>query len=227
MVCRQTPLDGSLSEFLDKRRGTIPYIAPEMLQFMPYNHAVDIYSFGVMFATLLYGKYVFDARDWQELHREHGYFFNKMNQKGDYKFTFNDITTNEEFRNIVRAMMDQIPNNRPDAITLFAHFKDWNMQWDSVRALLPPIDSASLPPIDSASLPPIDSASSPPIDSASLKPNYNPFRGVIDTAYVASCHPSESCSVSDNSNSDNSDSDMDNTSPNAHKKSHKYMPFPG
>eukprot|EP00931_Biecheleriopsis_adriatica_P039545 TRINITY_DN22614_c0_g1_i1.p1 TRINITY_DN22614_c0_g1~~TRINITY_DN22614_c0_g1_i1.p1 ORF type:complete len:366 (+),score=56.33 TRINITY_DN22614_c0_g1_i1:44-1141(+) len=50
-------------------RGSIPYLAPELLQ-KSYNYQVDLWSFGVLIYLILYKRYPYQAHTTNELYRE-------------------------------------------------------------------------------------------------------------------------------------------------------------
>lgn len=59
-------VDFGLSEFFDqkytfKRSGSLGYIAPEILKDKPYNQKIDMFSIGVIFYIMLFGKHPFDS----------------------------------------------------------------------------------------------------------------------------------------------------------------------
>lgn len=61
-----------------KKCGTPGYVAPEIFKTKNYDFKIDIFSLGVVFYILVYGKMPFEGKDQEEIL--------KANEKGDIDF---------------------------------------------------------------------------------------------------------------------------------------------
>ena len=69
-----------------KRCGTPGYIAPEIYKSKKYDQKVDVYSAGIIFYILVYGKHPFETNDQDQLI--------KMNEKSEINFNREYILNN-------------------------------------------------------------------------------------------------------------------------------------
>lgn len=61
-----------------KKCGTPGYVAPEIFKTKNYDLKVDVFSLGVVFFILVYGRMPFEGKDQEEIL--------KSNEKGDIDF---------------------------------------------------------------------------------------------------------------------------------------------
>lgn len=99
----------------NKKCGSPGYVAPEILRDEEYNYKIDIFSAGVIFYILIYGKHPFQARN-----------LNKILQKNVICKYKTSTSVSEIVSAIINLMMHPIPSIRPSANQLLEI--DWFSQ---------------------------------------------------------------------------------------------------
>eukprot|EP01083_Nonionella_stella_P081059 223089_1 len=90
-------MDTDLKFLLSRSRHPLP---TPLIKYVMYNIANGLcedHRLNIVHRDMKLDKYVFDAR-------EHACFFNQMDQTGNYHFTSDDITSDDEMRGIVQLM---------------------------------------------------------------------------------------------------------------------------
>ncbi len=90
--------------------GTLNYVAPEILQRVPYDHSVDIWSLGVIVFVLLQGYLPFDLTGQAHLDNYTLYL-----DPNDFKHVSN------EGKDFLKSMLAVNPKKRPSAKQLLEH----------------------------------------------------------------------------------------------------------
>jgi calcium/calmodulin-dependent protein kinase I len=90
--------------------GTLNYVAPEILQRVPYDHSVDIWSLGVIVFVLLQGYLPFDLTGQAHLDNYTLYL-----DPNDFKHVSN------EGKDFLKSMLALNPKKRPSAKQLLEH----------------------------------------------------------------------------------------------------------
>ncbi|CAD8184296.1 unnamed protein product [Paramecium octaurelia] len=106
--------------------GTPQFMAPECIRNKDSNEKSDIYSLGVLFYYIAFGKYPFDGKS--------DYLIFKQATEGELKFPDGWID-NEQFRSLIRKMMQKDPLDRPSLPEimqdqLWGENFDWNAPQD-------------------------------------------------------------------------------------------------
>lgn len=107
---------------LKAERGSIYYVAPEMIQ-KHYNHKVDIWAAGVIFYVLLTGKPPFHATRVNSHGQEvlDNAAIKELILRGQVDYSVGIFQkTGPMIVNILRAMLQSDPRNRPEANQLLA-----------------------------------------------------------------------------------------------------------
>jgi serine/threonine protein kinase len=106
----QSPAEKIKEGFLTTRCGTPSYVAPEVLIGAPYNHMVDIWSYGVMLYILLGGCFPFQALNHKLLYRKI--------RAGDFVFGPDHWKhVSVEAKSLITAFLTPDPNHRMEAST--------------------------------------------------------------------------------------------------------------
>jgi len=84
--------------------GTPYYMAPEIINFIPHNKSVDLYSCGIIFYLLLYNELPFNSDDRDEI-------FNQI--RNDEPIFNINIKINEHIINLIQRMIHKNPYERP------------------------------------------------------------------------------------------------------------------
>lgn len=116
--------------------GTPGYVAPEVLKRQPFHCAVDMWSLGVTFFTVLCGYAPFDAGDdtVQDIHLK--------SMKGHYSMeaeTWDKVS--KEAKALVKRLLTVDPKNRITATEVFTH--PWVQKFDGQLGYFPPLSSAA------------------------------------------------------------------------------------
>jgi hypothetical protein len=99
------------------RLGTPITMAPELLTSKggSYNSKADLWSIGVCFYQILFGKTPFDAKNYDDLKR-------KVKNLSGYKLRFpKDVTVSEECRNLLISLLQYDPKKRIEWKEFFNH----------------------------------------------------------------------------------------------------------
>lgn len=91
-----------LSEYEQTIRGTAEYIAPELLKKESHDHAVDLYSLGILLYRVIYGRFPFDAKDELEIYKA----------QIEIEFEFPATNISQKFINVVKKLLQKDPHNR-------------------------------------------------------------------------------------------------------------------
>lgn len=101
-------IDLGLAEFLpDKKehtiKGTVQYIAPELLKQEPHDHRVDLYSLGILLYEIIYNRLPFDAKDELNIY--------KAQVEQDFDFPIIQGISNDLI-DIVKKLLQKVPSER-------------------------------------------------------------------------------------------------------------------
>lgn len=91
-----------LSEYEQTIRGTAEYIAPELLKKESHDHAVDLYSLGILLYRVIYGRFPFDAKDEIDIYKA----------QIEIEFEFPATNISQKFVNVVKKLLQKDPHNR-------------------------------------------------------------------------------------------------------------------
>ncbi|EGR32213.1 protein kinase domain protein [Ichthyophthirius multifiliis] len=105
-----------------KKQGTAGFIAPEIFKTFQYNQKVDVFSLGVIFYILLYGKLPFDSNTVENII--------KLNEKCEINFDINKhiIKCSSSAMDLLKQMLEKDPLLRPNASVLLNHTWFVNMK---------------------------------------------------------------------------------------------------
>ncbi|HEY7751392.1 MAG TPA: serine/threonine-protein kinase, partial [Ignavibacteriaceae bacterium] len=84
-------------------KGTVFYIAPELLKNEEHDHRVDLYSLGMLLYSIIYGKFPFDTTDELKIY--------KAQIETDFEFP-KSPGFSENFVNVVKKLLEKNPANR-------------------------------------------------------------------------------------------------------------------
>jgi serine/threonine protein kinase/tetratricopeptide (TPR) repeat protein len=84
-------------------KGTVFYIAPELLKNEEHDHRVDLYSLGMLLYSIIYGKFPFDTTDELKIY--------KAQIETDFEFP-KSPGFSENFVNVVKKLLKKNPNDR-------------------------------------------------------------------------------------------------------------------
>ena len=100
-------------EFAKTCLGTALYMAPEVLNFKPYNNKADIWSLAVVFYEMIFGSFPFDAKTEKQL-------LNAINKR-NIDFNKNKVNISDECRDLISKMLQPDPKVRIDWVNLYEH----------------------------------------------------------------------------------------------------------
>lgn len=83
-------------------RGTAEYIAPELLKKEPHDHAVDLYSLGILIYRIIYGRFPFDAKSELDIYKAHI----------DGHFDFPPVQYSQQLIDVVKKLLEKDPEER-------------------------------------------------------------------------------------------------------------------
>ena len=100
--------------------GTPNYIAPEILESKGHSYEVDVWSFGVIVYTLVYGRPPFESKDVKDTYKK----------IKECTFSFPDhVNTSSQFKYLVSSILQKDPHKRPTVKELkgFDFFTEVNL----------------------------------------------------------------------------------------------------
>lgn len=84
--------------------GTPNYIAPEILQSKGHSYEADIWSFGVIVFTLIYGRPPFESKDVKDTYKK----------IKEVSYTFPDhVSASANLKHLVSSILQKDPHKRP------------------------------------------------------------------------------------------------------------------
>ncbi|EGR31402.1 protein kinase domain protein [Ichthyophthirius multifiliis] len=98
-----------------KKYGTAGFIAPEVFNHSQYNQKIDVFSLGIIFYILLYGKLPFDSNTLENII--------KLNEKCEIDFDTKShiIKCSSSAKDLLIRMLEKNPLLRPNASELINH----------------------------------------------------------------------------------------------------------
>ena len=100
------------TEFAKTILGSPLNMAPEILEAVPYTSKADIWSLGVCFYQLLFGRFPYVGSDLNDL------YWNI--KKGDLEFP-EEVSISSEAKDIIQRMLIADPENRISWFEIFSH----------------------------------------------------------------------------------------------------------
>ncbi len=91
-----------LSEDEYSVRGTTEYIAPELLKKEPHDHAVDLYSLGILIYRIIYDRFPFKANSELDKYKAHI----------DGNFEFPQVQYSQQLIDVVKKLLEKDPEER-------------------------------------------------------------------------------------------------------------------
>ncbi|KAM3138909.1 hypothetical protein pb186bvf_008922 [Paramecium bursaria] len=117
-------------DLIYKKCGTPGFVAPEIFKTRNYNTKIDIFSLGIVFFIMIFGKLPFEGRDQEEIL--------KQNEKCEIDFKQEKKICKKlsgSGMNLLKQMLTKDPNIRISASTALNHC--WFIKMDSKQKLNP------------------------------------------------------------------------------------------